>query len=245
LAKIDHESCADAFAALRTGMADATDEDDPFTALFALWAARRMRLADVFVANDETTYAKVRKDSDAERGRRMCIGGTVIEITVDKVTTGGHLSHGLLLSYGQNLYHFLAAASTGDLVQTSDARFCGIATGRYDYANSGGGTGHAVTLVGMFDLPQNRPPKPVTAAAPLPGAAVAPPLAPRMRACCAALHTKANQSGESLDGVQLTTIASQCDSLAAVGTPDSMGALRASLADVSPPLPKECLIAVQ
>jgi hypothetical protein len=30
-------------------------------------------------------------------------------------------------------------------------------TGRYDYHDSGGGTGHAVQVVGMFDLPENRP----------------------------------------------------------------------------------------
>jgi hypothetical protein len=31
-----------------------------------------------------------------------------------------------------------------------------VVTGKYSYANSGGGTGHAVTLVGVFDLPENK-----------------------------------------------------------------------------------------
>ena len=40
--------------------------------------------------------------------------------------------------------------------QHEPARFCGIATGRDTYANTGGGTTHAVRVVGMFDLPENR-----------------------------------------------------------------------------------------
>jgi hypothetical protein len=31
-----------------------------------------------------------------------------------------------------------------------------VVAGKYDYVNSGGGTGHAVAAVGMFDLPDNR-----------------------------------------------------------------------------------------
>lgn len=148
--------CAEAFASLRENMADSRDGDDPATALFALYAARRMRWSDVLVSTDETTFARVRKDSEAERGKRMCIGGSIVEIAVDKITTGGRMSHGLLLSNGGNLYHFLAAGSSGDLVEQSYGRFCGMVTGSFDYPNSGGGTGHAVSLVGMFDLPENK-----------------------------------------------------------------------------------------
>lgn len=52
---------------------------------------------------------------------------------------------------------FAAVASTGELVAQSSANFCGVTTGKYSYSNSGGGTTHAVFLVGMFDLPENKP----------------------------------------------------------------------------------------
>ncbi len=63
------------------------------------------------------------------------------------------------MSNGGNIYRFLAAGSSGTLVPQSYGRFCGVVTGTYDYSNSGGGTGHAVEMVGMFDLPENKPKK--------------------------------------------------------------------------------------
>ena len=55
-----------------------------------------------------------------------------------------------------NLIYFVNAGSSGELVQNSIARTCGVVTGRFDYSNSGGGVGHAISVVGLFDLPQNR-----------------------------------------------------------------------------------------
>ena len=60
-----------------------------------------------------------------------------------------------MLSRGQ-VIHYLAAGDTGTLVDGDRARFCGVTTGRYSYSNAGGGTTHAVQLIGMFDLPSNR-----------------------------------------------------------------------------------------
>lgn len=48
------------------------------------------------------------------------------------------------------------SGDTGDLVQNSAARICGIVTGVSDYANTGGGQTPSVTIVGLFDLPANR-----------------------------------------------------------------------------------------
>ncbi len=42
-------------------------------------------------------------------------------------------------------------------MERSQERFCGVVTGLFDYANSGGGTGHAVAIVGLFDIAENRP----------------------------------------------------------------------------------------
>lgn len=52
-----------------------------------------------------------------------------------------------------------SVSSTGRLVEDSRARLCGFVTGKYSYSNSGGGSSHAVQLVGMFKLPENTGPK--------------------------------------------------------------------------------------
>jgi hypothetical protein len=129
--------------------------------ILAAWASRNMKWTDVAVTRDETSFALVRKDSDDARGKRLCTSGQIIQIEVHKFESGDRpVSVGLLMSGAGNLYNFIAAGSSGTLVEQSWARFCGVVTGKYDYANSAGGTGHAVSIVGMFDLPENRP-KPV------------------------------------------------------------------------------------
>lgn len=135
-------------------MADTINEPSPGAAIFALWAWKRGKWAD-FGVKDETTFAKVLKDSDEERGKRYCASGSIIEITAEKFD-GGKLDVGLLMDDSMRLFHFLSAGSSGSLVKDSPARFCGVVTGKYDYHNSAGGTGHAIELVGMFDLPENR-----------------------------------------------------------------------------------------
>ena len=138
-------------------MTDSVDEFPDATVNFAKWAAMNMTLADVQVAKNETSLKKVLKDSDAERGRRLCLRGSVTQI--EKVNTGtGAIFGGLLRTGDWDMVSFMAARSTGELVEGSRARFCGVVTGRYSYSNAGGGTTHAVHLVGVFDLPENRPP---------------------------------------------------------------------------------------
>lgn len=156
LARADASDWRAAFEAAQDEMSDTPNEDSHGTALLALWAARRMRWSDVTVPQDETTFALVRKDPDAQRGKRMCSSGTIIEIREEKPATQGRLAHGLFNSDSDHLYRFWAAGSTGALVEQSYTTFCGIVTGKFDYSNSAGGTGHAVTQVGMFDLPENR-----------------------------------------------------------------------------------------
>jgi hypothetical protein len=156
LIRMDHLAWPDAFASVRSSMSDSNDDDSRGTALFALWAARRMRWNDVSVDADETTFGLVQRDSQEQIGKRMCSSGQIVEIHADSITTGGKLAHGLLMSDAGHLYRFMAAGSCGDVVTGSYARHCGVVTGNYDYSNSGGGTGHAVAVVGMFDLPQNK-----------------------------------------------------------------------------------------
>lgn len=143
-----------AIAVARPIMNDSTNKMDPGTLLLGVWADRSMKLADVAVAKDETSYALVRKDSEDARGKRLCATGRIIEIAVDKGELG-KFHNGLLMSYAGNLFHFLTVKSSGTLVEGNTARVCGVVTGMFHYSNSGGGTGHAVQLVGMFDIPEN------------------------------------------------------------------------------------------
>ncbi|MGZ6092450.1 MAG: hypothetical protein ACXWUG_10545 [Polyangiales bacterium] len=125
--------------------------------LFSRWASTHLSWKDVFVDKDETTFGKIRKDSEEELGKRMCVSGMIVQIEVLKLDTGKKVAVGLLMSNGQNIYHFANAGSSGEIVQKKYARMCGFVMGNYSYANSGGGTSHGVDLVGMFDLPENKP----------------------------------------------------------------------------------------
>jgi len=98
----------------------------------------------------------VMKDSNSQRGSRICTGGRVIEISVDNTVPGGKVFLGGMYNDAGQLYRFVAVRSTGEIVANSRAKFCGIVTGQQHYANSVGGIAHAVHLVGMFDLPENK-----------------------------------------------------------------------------------------
>jgi hypothetical protein len=141
-------------------MTDEPNKTSPGTGLVAIWAAKHLKLADVNVKKDETTYALTRKDPDEARGKRLCATGELIEIQVAK-TEFGKLAEGLLTTNGGSLFHFTTVGSSGELVGGSHGRVCGVVTGVFDYSNSGGGVGHAVQLVGMFDIAENGGRKPV------------------------------------------------------------------------------------
>lgn len=134
--------------------ADARDKLDPGAAVFALWCARHLKWSDM-ASLPKTHFGLVMKDSQPERGKRMCVRGSIMEIAVNR-SAGVPIYEGEVMSPAANIYAFEAVGSTGNLVQHSPARFCGIVTGRYDYGNSAGGVTHAVRMVGMFDLPQNK-----------------------------------------------------------------------------------------
>lgn len=101
-------------------------------------------------------YAMVMKDPESQRGKRICTSGQLVEIEVDNAIPGKKIYHGGIFDESGHLYRFVAIGSTGELVARSRARFCGIVTGQQHYQNSAGGVAHAVHLVGMFDLPENK-----------------------------------------------------------------------------------------
>lgn len=148
------KTLAETIAAAKPFMRDEFGETSLGTHAMATWSAEHLAWTDVAVAKDETSYALARKDIDRERGKRVCVPGRLIEIAAAKVEPRYYT--GLMQSSLGNLFHFYAVRDTDDLVGGDIARFCGVVTGLFSYRNSGGGVGHAVEVVGMFDLPSNR-----------------------------------------------------------------------------------------
>jgi hypothetical protein len=149
------KSFADAVNFALPSMSDTFNETSPGTILFLGWAGKRMKWEDVYVAKNETSFAKVLKDSQEERGKRLCAAGMLIEIKVER-TKIGKINEGILTTSNGNLYRFHNVDSSGELVARKSARMCGIVIGKFDYSNSAGGTGHAIQIVGVFDLPENK-----------------------------------------------------------------------------------------
>ena len=132
---------------------DRVDELSEGSVMLAFWLAAHGSWEDVAVRRDETSFLKVKKDSTAEIGKRMCVRGRVIQIS----RAGADLPvfEGNLMLPGFKVANFLSFGSTGELVEHSRARFCGFVTGRYAFSNVSGGQTQAVQLVGAFDLPEN------------------------------------------------------------------------------------------
>jgi len=103
---------------------------------------------------ESTKFKLVQKDPESERGKVLCMRGSIVQIRVDRAA-GFPVYLGGLMSY-PNVLRFYAVGSTGDLVENRKAKFCGVVIGTESYANSGGGVTHAVKVVGMFDLKENK-----------------------------------------------------------------------------------------
>lgn len=146
-------SATDAFKAIEPN--NAADDDNLEAQVFGLWLTERGTWADVQPAADEkTSYGLVMKDADKERGKRMCVSGTILQIRVEKTELWTE-TLGLLISQA-NIFRFVAVQDTGDLVANSTAKFCGFVAGKTAFSNVSGGETQGVYIVGMFDLPSNR-----------------------------------------------------------------------------------------
>ena len=155
LPRLDYPDLASAIDGIKPQMTDTTNEVDEGAIWLALWSREHLNWTDL-QALKPSKASLVMKDADTQRGLRLCPTGYIGEITADdslgtpKVFTGG------LIDNSGQIYRFIAVKSTGEIVKGSTAKFCGIVTGRLMFSNSVGGTTHAVSLVGMFDLPENR-----------------------------------------------------------------------------------------
>jgi hypothetical protein len=136
-------------------MDDTANDVSAGAVLLGLWASRHLTW-DELQAVPETRQALVMKDPDAERGKRICARGPIIEIRAEKTDVGKFFHGGIFNGGYGRVVRFLAVGSTGELVEQSRGRFCGIITGTQSYSNTGGGTTHSVFAVGMFDLHDNK-----------------------------------------------------------------------------------------
>lgn len=148
------DTLPEAIAYAKPLMEDTRNDLDKGTVLLVDWLARKPSWGAIN-ALPETSVAKVLKDSDAERGKRICAGGTVVQIASDKID-GKKIFNGTFMTGDVKYIAYFAVASTGSLVERSPGKFCGVVTGTHSYSNTGGGTTHAIRVVGMFDLPENR-----------------------------------------------------------------------------------------
>ena len=145
-----------AIASTRLDMNDIQGADVSLgAAKLALWGTENMHWAELQEI-PTTKYGLVMKDPDSQRGQKLCANGEVIEIALDRSVSGQKVFLGGMYDDGGRIYRFIAVQSTGEIMAHSRARFCGVVTGQQHYENSMGGVAHAVHLVGMFDLPENK-----------------------------------------------------------------------------------------
>lgn len=127
------------------------------------WAARHLKWSDVFAAEPETNFAQALGDEKAALGKRMCPSGTITEMRK------GHTADvrvGMLDMGGPVVFRFYAVGSSDGLAVGEWAGFCGAVLGDYVYEDKAGRMMRALSLVGMFDLPENKPPPASKPAAP-------------------------------------------------------------------------------
>ncbi len=149
--RINHMSVADAAKEWRRLMTDTTQELSPAMPRLAGWSQFHMTWRGL-QAVPKTSYGMFMKDSSSQRGKRVCVRGTIAQIRSDVPGYSGILGN----VWKNQTIAFIALGDTGELVAQSTARFCGIAVGRYTYSTLSGGTNEAIQAVGMFDLAANR-----------------------------------------------------------------------------------------
>jgi hypothetical protein len=89
----------------------------------------------------ETTVPLILKDPERERGRKLCIAGTVDVIERTRVDARDVHTGTLRTTEGPQI-SFVALGNTGDIVVAAAVAMCGYA--------------HGKQIVGLFDLPENR-----------------------------------------------------------------------------------------
>jgi len=145
----------EALAITKPLMEDKMDEISAGHLLLAVWLDQHKDGFFQLLDGNDTSFAVAMKDPEEARGKRICVTGRIVQISVVKIAAG-KFNDGIMWDSAGNLYRYTTVGTSGNLVESSRARLCGMLTGRFDYHNSVGGAGHALSIVGIFDLPQNR-----------------------------------------------------------------------------------------
>lgn len=100
------KTAAEAVALAKPGDVATDQGADTGTVRFARWSADHLTWSDVAKGKNETTFAVVMKDPDPERGKALCVGGRIVQISVvrgsdPKVYDG-------ILERGNDVYSFVA-----------------------------------------------------------------------------------------------------------------------------------------
>jgi hypothetical protein len=119
-----------------------------------------MRWDDVAIGRNETTFAKVMKDPEMERGRVLCAVGELAEIVA--VPIDGKKIHGATMTVSDQvnegaIVRIFAVGDTGELVAGSkDVVLCGVVLGAISYQSLAGPKFRALHMVGMFGTKANQ-----------------------------------------------------------------------------------------
>lgn len=119
--------------------------------LFTLWAKDNLNRKE-FATIPTTTHALVMKDSDSERGKRLCVSGSVSQISKSNSESweGKKVWEGTMMLPSFKFVKYVAVGETGEIVQGTTATFCGVVIGKHAFSNAVGGTTHSVFAVGEF-----------------------------------------------------------------------------------------------
>lgn len=128
-----------------------TDKDSPKTLTFLSWARTQLTWEGASSVKPTTKTGVVLKDPTGAYGKGFCAAGSIIQISKRYSS-----DFEVLMSLDDfSIVRLLAVKSTGELVERSRAKFCGVVMGTYSYTTRANGTNTVVDVVGVFDLPEN------------------------------------------------------------------------------------------
>jgi hypothetical protein len=147
------KTLVDAISIARPLMVDGTEQTSVGALLLASWGITNMKWNDISVKANETSYAETMKDTDRQRGRKLCVTATLGSMQPARFGHG-YVYTGVMRTESGELYQYAAVGSTDNLRDT--ATLCGVVTGKFEYMSKSGVARQAVQIVGMFDVPENR-----------------------------------------------------------------------------------------
>lgn len=120
------------------------DKTSPVSSRFANWAANRKWKFDDFSKSDrqETTSAHASKDFETEKGKHICLTGSVASIS-----RSGNKYTAVLIEKNTSLYFNIVALGSTEGVESGYYNFCGFVTGR---------SLSFTEITGMFNIIENR-----------------------------------------------------------------------------------------